>query len=96
MGVRPPVGFGECSEPLEEAVEDADGDTLDGKTGGATPPEPFIENGDLRLAELDEAEEVASSTPGALVGGMTPPRPPRVLWYVSNRDMSPEPRCGAP
>lgn len=94
---------GECSEPFDEAVDEADGETpddavvssTDGAPVPAPIPEPFIEKGDFKFADVEEAEEEAR-IPGALVGGITPPRPPRVLWYVSSRDMSPLPRCGPP
>lgn len=99
VGARPPPGFGDWSEPFDEAVDEDDGETPDEavvrSTEGAAPLDPLIEKGDLRLAEVDEAEEEAR-IPGALVGGSTPPSPPNVLWYVSSKDMSPEPRCGPP
>lgn len=60
----------------------------------ASPP-PLIEKGfTLPVAEIDEDEDV--SMLGAVDGGITPPSPPRVLEYVSSRDMSPEPRWDAP
>lgn len=61
----------------------------------ATPLPPLIEKGfTLPAAEIDEDEDV--SMLGAVDGGSTPPSPPRVLEYVSSRDMSPEPRWDAP
>lgn len=91
-----PLGFGDCSEPLEDAVDDDEGETPDdavvNKTEGAALPEPLIENGFTLIVEDDDDVIIL----GALVCGMTPPSPPRDLEYDSRSEMSPEPRCGEP
>lgn len=61
----------------------------------AAPLPPLIEKGfTLPAREIDEDEDV--SMLGAVDGGITLPSPPRVLEYVSSKDMSPEPRWDEP
>ena len=97
----PALGFGECSEPLDEAVEDAHGETPEDAVVRSTdwvpdvvPDEPLIENGAFRFAAPDPPEGLDKIL-AALEGGITPLKPPS-LWYVSNKDMSPEAKCVAP
>ena len=101
MGGRLPLGWGEWSDPPDEAVDEEEGerpeDAVVRRTAGppGAPPPPLIVKG-LTLPLADTADAVDVSMLGAVDGGITPLKPPRVLEYVSRRDISPDPRWEAP
>lgn len=81
---RLPLGWGDRSDPPEDVVDDDEGDKPEVAVVRSTPPPPgtplapLIEK-DLTLPLADTADAEVVSILGAVEGGITPLRPPKVL-----------------